>query len=267
MPTFHTDGVGLYYESHGSGPAVVFTHGAALDHAQWQPQIEALAPEYQVVVWDVRGHGRSTLPSGPVDPDAFSRDLIALLDHLAIPQTALCGLSMGGHIALQTAARWPSRCSALILIGTPCTNAFNAYERIVVPMNRFSQRILPMPTLARWTAAALGGRNLETRTYIEQTMAAIPHEQWVRLWHAVTSMESRDELGRIACPTLILEAEGDTLIHRQQVYMAAHIPGAEHRMVPGAGHATTLDNPAEVNSLIRAFLQAQGWGGRPARTF
>jgi pimeloyl-ACP methyl ester carboxylesterase len=67
-------------------------------------------------------------------------------------------------------------------------------------------------------------------------------------------MESRADLPRIACPTLILEGDGDWLTHRQQAELAASIAGAQHRMIPNAGHATNLDNPEAVNQAIVEFL-------------
>ena len=67
-------------------------------------------------------------------------------------------------------------------------------------------------------------------------------------------MESRADLPRIACPTLILEGEGDWLTHRQRADMAASIAGAQHRMIPNAGHATNMGNPEAVNEAMTEFL-------------
>ena len=253
MAWFERDGVRLYYEAHGQGLPLVLTHGAGWDHGQWAPQVPALGTEYQVIVWDVRGHGQSDLPPGPVDHDDFHRDLVALLDHLALPRAVLGGLSMGGHISLRTAARHPERAAALILVGPPFTNSYNWYERLVMPVNRFSQRLMPMSLIARSQARALSDRPA-VQAYAEAATAQLSHDRWVRLWDAVTRMESRADLPRIACPALILEGEGDWLTHRQQAEMAASIAGAQHRMIPNAGHATNLDNPEAVNEVMAEFL-------------
>jgi pimeloyl-ACP methyl ester carboxylesterase len=149
MAWFERDGVRLYYEVRGQGLPLVLTHGASWDHGQWAPKVAALVPEYQVIVWDVRGHGQSDLPPGPVDHDDFHRDVVALLNHLALPRVALGGLSTGGHISLRTAARHPERAAALILIGTPFTNSDNWYEQLAMPINRFSQRLMPISLIAR----------------------------------------------------------------------------------------------------------------------
>ncbi len=235
MPTFISNKASLYYEMHGDGPALVFTHGASWDHRQWQPQVEHFRQSYRVIVWDVRGHGQSSLPPGPVDPDVFSHDLVNLLDQLGIEKAVLAGLSLGGHISLQTAARFPGRAAALVLIGTPFTNTFNRYERIAVPINRFSQRLMPMPLIAWSVGAYLGGKMPEVRRYAAAAIRQIPHKNWVRLWDAVTRMESADLLGKISCPTLLLEGEHDSLVHRQQQVITKPHPrvAAPHR--PGRG--------------------------------
>lgn len=167
MPRLETNRVRLFYESSGRGPAILFPHGASWDHRQRAPQVAAFHQRYDVIVWDVRGHGESTLPAGPVDANDFSRDLIAVLDHLGISQATFCGLSMGGHISLQTAARYPGRVKALILIGTPFTNTYNWYERLFVPVNRRSSRFVPMPLFAWSQARMLSRHNPAIRAYID----------------------------------------------------------------------------------------------------
>lgn len=256
MPFFSTsDGVELFFESEGSGPVIVLTHGASWDHHQWQPQVEALREHFRVITWDVRGHGQSGLPAGPVNPNDFRHDLVVLLDHLGIEQAVLGGLSMGGHISLQTAACYPQRAAGLVLIGTPFTNSFNLYEKIAVPINRFSQRLMPMSWIAWSVGAYLGGKLPHVRQYAIQAIRQISHERWIKLWDAVTRMESRHLLSQIHCPTLLLQGQNDALIGRQQQALAAAIPQAEFKLVPDAGHATNLENPGAVNALIAGFLR------------
>lgn len=254
MPFFTSNKASLYYETHGDGPALIFTHGASWDHRQWQPQVDFVKKGCRVVVWDVRGHGQSSLPPGRVDPHDFYQDLVNLLNHLGIDRAVLAGLSLGGHISLQAAAHYPDRAAALVLIGTPFTNTFNLYERIAVPINRFSQRLMPMPLIAWSVGAYLGGKQPEVRRYAFAAIRQIRHNRWVRLWDAVTRMESAHLLDKVLCPTLLLEGEHDSLVHRQQRVLAGAIQASQHRIVPGAGHATNLENPAAVNDMMAEFI-------------
>lgn len=93
MPFLETNGVQLYHEVHGHGPTLVFTPGASWDHQQRLPQVEMFGNEFQVVVWDVRGHGRPILPPGPVNSEEIKRDLTAVSDPRAL------GALVGRHHA------------------------------------------------------------------------------------------------------------------------------------------------------------------------
>ncbi len=256
MPEFENNGAIIYYEQIGIGTPIVFTHGASWNHKQWGPQIEHFAKSHRVIVWDVRGHGYSSLPPGKVDSEDFSGDLIGLLDHLGIQQAVLCGLSMGGHISLQTAIRYPQRVMALILIGTPCSNTFNLYEMMAVPINRISTRFIAIPTLAKLQAQMLGKFNPKIKAYIEEAFAMIPHNNWVRLWDAVTRMESKHDLRKVHAPTLLLIGDHDVLTMRQQVFMHRNITASQLVVIPRAHHATNLDNPQAVNQAIDLFLSS-----------
>src|SRR4029077_5137260 len=108
-------GAGLAYEVTGDGPAVVLVHGFGLDMRMWGPQVEHLGARYRVVRYDCRGFGASG-PFDPAVPYTHAADLVALLDHLAIGQAVLAGLSFGGRVVLQTALAAPARVRGLVLL-------------------------------------------------------------------------------------------------------------------------------------------------------
>ena len=255
MPFFTNEGARLYYEETGQGRPLVFLHGFSWDMRQWRHQVRHFAGRYRVITLDARGHGKSSLPPGPVDNSVFWRDVVALLDHLAIPSAVLCGLSMGGHVAIQTAIHAPKRVDGLVLIGAICTNRFNRYERWLLPVNRFSQRLMPMRWIAWSIAAGLGNFSPASKPYIRQVVGAMDHDVYNRAWKAVTSMESRDGLSKIACPALILIGDHDSMTARQQPYLQQHIRGSRLVTIKNAHHGTNLDNPRQVEREMDAFLQ------------
>ena len=114
MPSIRVNGLDHYYEQAGEGPALVLVHGAFVDSRLWDPQVERFAAHYQVLRYDLRGHGR-TGPSAlsPYAIDTFAGDLAGLLDALDIQSPVLCGLSLGGMIAQAFAVRHPGRLRAL----------------------------------------------------------------------------------------------------------------------------------------------------------
>ena len=111
MPTLDRDGVHIYYETHGSGPAILLTHGFSATAAAWKPQVEALSQHYQLITWDMRGHGQS---DSPEDPAAYSEaltvgDMTALLEAHGIEQAVVGGHSLGGYLSLAFNVTHPGR--------------------------------------------------------------------------------------------------------------------------------------------------------------
>lgn len=259
MPYYENQGAALYYEECGQGAPLVFLHGATWDMRQWKRQVKLFSATNRVITLDARGHGKSSLPPGKVSPDVFFQDVVALLDHLKIQEAVLCGLSMGGHVAIQTAIHAKDRVKGLILIGTPCTNQFNRYERVVVPINRFCQRILPMRWIAWCSALALGNKDPETRSYIREVVGNLDHDIYNRVWKAVTSMESRAGLTSICCPTIMLIGDHDWLTGRQQQYMHEQIKGSRLITIKNAQHGTIFDNPEQIEHEMELFLRELSW--------
>lgn len=254
IPKCTINNVDLFYEIKGEGEPLIFTHGASWDHKQWDKQVDYFSQYYQTITWDVRGHGGSSLPKGKVFAEDFIKDLIGLMDHLEIKNAHLCGLSMGGHISLQTAIYQPEYVKSLILIGTPFTNKFNWYEKLLVPVNRFSNLFIPMSLSAKIQAYTLSKFNKTNNNYIYSTVASMSYKNWVRIWAAVSRMESRDKLDKVNCPTLILYGDQDTMVRRQQDYLHNNINKSQLKIIENAHHATNLDNPNQVNEIIHQHL-------------
>ena len=119
MPTARTNDIETFFERQGSGPPVVFVHGAILDHRQWAPQTGALRDAYTTIAYDVRGHGRTGgSAEDPYSMGLFADDLDAFINELDIDSPVLCGLSTGGCIAQVYAARHSSSITGLVLADT-----------------------------------------------------------------------------------------------------------------------------------------------------
>src|SRR6266571_1010629 len=98
MSRIHIRGIEMGYDEAGSGAAVVLLHGYPFNRSMWSDQVEALIPRFRVIVPDLRGHGETTIMSGPATIDEMASDVAALLEALSISRVALCGLSMGGYV-------------------------------------------------------------------------------------------------------------------------------------------------------------------------
>src|SRR3954452_21504996 len=94
-----TDGLRLYYETHGAGLPVIFLHGLSGTPDLWKYQVPAVATRYQAITMDLRGHGQSDKWPGPYSIGGFAEDVLGLLDYLEVEQAVVVGLSMGGGTA------------------------------------------------------------------------------------------------------------------------------------------------------------------------
>lgn len=109
--------VQIYYESYGEGPPLVLLHGFFRSTQVWEPYVPALAEHFTVIAADLRGHGRSTNPTGCFTHSASARDIFALVDHLGINRFQAMGISSGGMTLLHMATQQPDRIEAMVLIG------------------------------------------------------------------------------------------------------------------------------------------------------
>ena len=251
------NGARLYYEVAGNGPSVALLHGFTLDTRMWDDQFPALAAHYRVVRYDLRGFGRSDLPSG--EPYAHTDDLRALLEYLGLGPAAVVGLSMGGGVAADFALAQPDLTRALVLIDA----AISGYrwptgwdEEI-----RRGAREQGFPVAKeRWLAHGLFVPASE-QPAVGARLAAIVADysgwHWVNR-NPIRSLEppAIDRLGEIAAPTLAIVGERDLAdFHAIEANLREQAPQAQIVVVPGVGHMANMEAPEEVNRHLLAFLR------------
>jgi pimeloyl-ACP methyl ester carboxylesterase len=253
-------GAGLAYEVTGDGPAVVLVHGFGLDMRMWEPQVEHLGARYRVVRYDCRGFGASG-PFDPAVPYTHAADLVALLDHLAIGQAVLAGLSFGGRVVLQTALAAPARVRGLVLLdavldGVPwdpgSAAALDELARRVqaggAPAGREAWLAHPLFAAAR--------QRPELAAQLAAMVAGYPGQHWLgRDPHRPVQRPAIEALEDVAAPALVAVGDRDVPGFRDMsAVLARRIPGAEYRVVAGAGHMVNMEQPAAVNELLTSFL-------------
>jgi len=253
-------GARVAYEVTGTGPAVVFVHGFGLDRRMWDPQAEHLTSRFRVVRYDCRGFGASG-PFDPAVPYTHAADLVALLDHLAIGDATLVGLSFGGRVALQAALAAPARVRGLVLLdavldGVPWDResaaGLDEVARQVraggVPAGRTAWLAHPL------FAAARQRPDLARR--LAAMVAEYPGQHWLgQDPHEEVRPEPVRVLEQVTAPTLVAVGDRDVPGFREMsAVLARRIPGAQYQVVTGAGHLANLEQPAAVNELLTRFL-------------
>ena len=238
-------GAAIHYETHGEGPAVLLSHGFGLTARMWAGQIEALAPANRLILWDLRGHGRSDSPEDPglYDPEACIADMAALLDAEGVERAVVGGLSLGGYLSLAFHLRHPERVRALMLFD--CGPGFRRDEPREAWNERTRQR---SERIAAGDARALSELEPDGHDDLAGVACAA---RWTMRHHDASVLES---LPSVRAPALVLVGEHDAPFRGAADYMARKIPNAEHVVLPEAGHTANLDNPAAFNAAVSAFL-------------
>lgn len=249
----------LAYDESGSGTALLLVHGWPHDRTLWHGQVSGLATHARCLAPDLRGFGGSDV-TGPFSIDQYADDLAAFLDVLAIPQAVVCGLSMGGYVAMALCRRHPGRVRALILTGTRAT-ADNpeqraGRERIVEFVQRSGVEALAGQQLPRMVGATTLATRPELCDALRRMMAAAPAEGVIAAQRAM--MERADSTATLAAlrvPALVVAGAEDEIVPpAEQRAMAAGIPGARVTEVAGAGHVAAFERAGVFNLAVAEFL-------------
>jgi pimeloyl-ACP methyl ester carboxylesterase len=253
MPKLNRDGVNLYYEVHGEGPALLLSHGYSATSQMWQGQVEALSKHHKLITWDMRGHGQSDYPEeqAAYSEEATVADMAALLDAVGAKTAIIGGLSLGGYMSLAFHRAHPDRTRALLIIDTG-----PGYRKDEA---RDGWNANALKTAERYETEGLGrlaAGSVEMRTSTHRNAEGLARA-------ARGMLTQRDDkvissLPTVAVPSVVVVGANDTPFLAASDYMAAKIPGAKKVVIPDAGHAANIDQPAAFNAAILGFLTEAG---------
>lgn len=254
---------GIAFEDLGprGGAPVVLIHGFPFDRTMWEPQVREISKERRVISYDVRGLGKSQAGDGQYSIELFVDDLVILLDHLKIGRAVLCGLSMGGYIALRAAERQPERLSGLVLCDTksgPDTDEARIKRAVTIAAVKKDG----VPKFANeFIKAVLTENTLKTKpAVVGSLLTSILGNSPLGISGALLAMAARTDttaaLAKITVPALILVGEQDKIAPPAAAEaMLKAIPKAALHVIPGAAHISNLENPAVFNKKLLAFLK------------
>ncbi|HKW35254.1 MAG TPA: alpha/beta fold hydrolase [Candidatus Acidoferrum sp.] len=245
---------------------VLLVHGHPFNHTMWRPQVEYLSANYRVVVPDLRGYGKSSLPEGSRETrlETFAPDNLALMDSLGIQEFVLGGLSMGGQIVLEVHRQAPDRIQALLLADTfaGLDSAERRQWRFTTAdrLEREGMEAYAREELAKMITSANAERVPEVAAHVMQMMATTPARG------AAAALRGRAQrvnylplLQKLHVPTLVV-------VGREDVYtplalaeqLCEQIPEAKLAIIENAGHLPNLEQPAAFNSVLASWLPAVG---------
>lgn len=262
MKTFLND-VAINYTERGmpQGLPVVFIHGFPFNHEMWKPQINIMPNNIYVIAYDVRGHGLSDAGDGQFTLELFVDDLIALLDHLHIEKAVLCGLSMGGYIALRTFERHPDRVCGLILSDTksePDSDTAKIKRAgTIKAVKAAGVRAFAEDFVKAIFWEKTFERNPSIITFIKNIICENSSKGICGTLLALASRtDTTAALASIHIPTCIIVGEHDTLTPPSDAQtMHTRITGSELHILPQAAHMSNLENTQDFNERIIPFLK------------
>ena len=267
MPEISVNGARLHYEDEGSGPeTIVFAHGLLYSGLMFGAQVAAFKQRYRCIRFDFRGQGRSEVTESGYDMDTFYEDAVGLIEKLGCAPCHFVGLSMGGFVGMRLAIRKPGLLRSLTLMETSADPE--------PAENKGKYRLLGL--VARWLGLGLVG-NRVMPIMIGQKMLQDPsRREEVRLWRerllsnhrvgihrALGGVVDRqgvyEQLDRIDLPTLIIVGDQDVAtVPAKSEHMHRRIRGSRLVIIPGAGHSSSIEEPAAVNAAMADFLSHIG---------
>ena len=264
MPFADVNGQHLYFEdfggdSAGDGAAVLFSHGFLMDHEMFEPQVAALSGEFRCITWDERGFGQSEARSDFTYWDSAD-DALALLSHLGVERAFLVGMSQGGFLSMRAALRAPERVLGLGLIdtqaGREADEALPAYDAMTEEWSTKG----PSDELAGAVAGIIMSPGFDHSSWITKWQTRPKESITVPYRTLVGRDDISDRLGEITAPAIVFHGEVDAAIPMEKAeQLLKDLAQCEELVrIPGAGHASNLSHPEEVNGPLRDFLRRHG---------
>lgn len=247
-------------EGEKGAPEVIFIHGFPFNRSMWNLQLKALKDTCRVIAYDIRGHGNSEPGNERFSIELFLKDLLALMDALKIKKAGLCGLSMGGYIALNAIENYPERFAALMLCDTTCIadtpevkeKRMNAIESIRIKgVEKYAEESIKnffAPESFTIKSDEIDAiREMIVKTS-EQTLSKTLLALSVR-------KETCSKLSEIRVPVLIMVGKEDKITPPAAAqFMHEKIKGSSLHILEHAGHLSNIENPGEFNSTLMTFI-------------
>jgi pimeloyl-ACP methyl ester carboxylesterase len=251
----------LSYDDFGDGSIpIIFLHGYPFNKTMWKNQLDYLKSSYRVIACDIRGFGKSKDEESVLSIDLFGDDLLLFMDRLNIDKAIICGLSMGGYIALNVMKRFPSHFEALILCDTQCIadtaegkeKRYKIIKEIqaegVTDFNEgFIKKVFYKDSLTNKKELVEQLSNVvfsNSKNSITKGFAALAEH-----------LETCTSLSKISVPTLIICGREDQVTPlAQSEFMNKNIKGSILHIIDNAGHVSNLEQPKEFNKYLSEFL-------------
>lgn len=245
LPTYRVEGPAY-------APAVVLGNSLGATSAMWDAQVPALVGRFRVVRYEQRGHGGTAAPPGPYSMADLGGDVIELLDHLGIEQAALCGVSLGGMVALWVASHHPERVSGLVLSGVAAQlPPAEAWAERAAAVRASGPASLAETLLGRWFTPTFLDGHPEVGSAVRRWLAAADPEGYAGCCEAIGGMDQRGDLAAVTAPTLVVTGAMDPVAPPAVALgLQEGISGSALLVLAHAAHLANIEQPDRFTEAV-----------------
>jgi pimeloyl-ACP methyl ester carboxylesterase len=266
VPSATCGDLDVFYEETGTGAPVVFIPGTGLRGSSWQLQVAHLADRFRCLTLDLRGSGGTRGGSGEFTVHGLADDVARWLDTLGVGPATVVGLSLGSAVAQELALARPDLVAGLVLVATWSSSSTEHHIRRHFESRLYALENGPLDVYGQFSfwmsSPTLFDTEPERQAEVERLLKAHMSTDLTGTaghFRADLAHETRDRLGSIACPTLVVHGDEDLItLPRYNSTVAALVPGSTLATIPAAGHLSCFERPAELNALLDEFLTGPG---------
>ena len=265
MPLLTIDGARHYYRLDGRDgrPVVMLSHSLGHDHSMWDLQAADLGEYFQVLRYDIRGHGASDVTAGEYSVDELGRDAVAIADALGIESFAFCGLSLGGMIGQWLALNAPSRLTALVLANSSARPDAKRMEERRQMVLASGMAAVAETVMSRFFSERLLEANPPVVAATRRVLLATDPTGYAGCCAAVRDTDFVSQLGNVKTHTLVISSDTDaSLPWKGHGEILASKIGHTRAVRLNTAHLSNLEQPRSFSAALHAFLPTARTDGR-----
>lgn len=269
MPHIRANGIGQFHlrEGEPGRPVLVLAHPVGFDHRLWDSIVPLLTPHWQVLRYDLRGHGLTEATPGDYEVCMLAADAMSLISSLGIERFAFCGVSLGGLVGLWLGAHDAKGLTHLVVS--------NLSARLQLPREEWDRRIalargsglsgFAEGVRERMFSAAYRASGAPLLTTLIDDFLAMDPDAYSSALAALRDADLTPLLNYVKVPTLVVGGEEDAAVPRDHLeFIAKAVPGAQLRMLPG-GHLSPVEAPVQLSNELTQFLMSPVDSSRPLK--
>lgn len=258
MPELARAGGRIHWEATGpaDAPALLFSNSLGSDLDLWRPQLAAFG-DRRIIRYDTRGHGRSTVSTGPGTLDLLGNDAVAVLDAAGVERADFVGISLGGLTGIWLGLHAPSRVNRLVLANTGAKiGTDETWNQRIEAVRTQGLAAIADSVLARWFTPAWSAAHPAELAAIRATFVATPPAGYIACCEALRDADLRDRIGAIRAPVLVIAGEADLSTPPALGELVRdRVPGARLVTLPAA-HISNVEQADAFNRAVLEFLAA-----------